>query len=62
MEVSPRIRSFIRIKSARDGFPFTVGEETFGGEQHSAPDTVICTEEIPSQTWTNRNFIKFALF
>jgi hypothetical protein len=28
----------------------TVGEVAFGDEQHSAPDTVICTEEIPSQT------------
>ena len=50
IEVSPIIRSFIRIKSALDGFPLTVGEVAFGDEQHSAPDTVICTDEIPSQT------------
>lgn len=54
IEVSPIIRSFIRIKSAREGFPLTVGEVAFGDEQHSAPDTVICTEEIPSQTWWNK--------
>lgn len=41
IDVSPIIRSFIRIKSARDGFPLTVGEVALGDEQHSAPDTVI---------------------
>jgi hypothetical protein len=51
IDVSPIIRSFIRIKSARDGFPLTVGEVAFGDEQHSAPETVICTDEIPSQTY-----------
>jgi len=51
MVVSPRIKSFIRIKSARVVFPLTVGDDVFGEE--SAPETVIWTEEIPSQTYSH---------
>lgn len=51
MEESPRIRSFMRMRSARLGFPLTVGEEAAGEEEvQSAPDTVIWTDEIPSHT------------
>ena len=51
IEVSPSIRSFILIKSAREGFPLAAdGEEALEGE-HSAPETVIWTEEIPSHIW-----------
>lgn len=38
------------MRSALDGFPLMVGEDVFEGEQQSAPETVICTDEIPSQT------------
>lgn len=48
MVVSPRIKSFMRIRSARVVFPLTVGDDEFG--EQSAPETVIWTEEIPSQT------------
>ena len=51
MVVSPRIKSFMRIKSARVVFPLTVGDDAFG--EQSAPETVIWTEEIPSQTYAN---------
>ena len=44
MEASLRIRSFMRIRSALDGLPLGSGSDT------SAPDTVICTDEMPSHS------------
>ena len=41
----------MRIKSARLGLPFIVGEEAADeDEAQSAPETVIWTDEMPSQT------------